>query len=560
MPAQQPHWPQCSLAEATARLTAPGARFEMADAVIGGIPMKVWKHAPATARALFDGFAAHGDRECLVHEDMRVGYTGFAHAVTHLAAQLCARGIKKGDRIALVMRNMPQWPVAFLAGLLCGAILVPLNARWTAAELGFALDDCDAAMVICDGERAEVVRAAAPHRPLIVAGGQGSENLESLIGTPESWSRLAPLPLPAIALSPEDDATIFYTSGTTGTPKGALGTHRNLTTNIFATPFSSARNALRAGTVPPAPDRRRAILIVIPFFHVSACMASLLPSLYAGGKIVTMRKFEADAALALMEDERITIAGGVPSVPLALLDSATLRSRDLSALELLSYGGAPSPAPLAARIAQALPQAAPGNAWGMTETSATHTIHSARDYLARPESCGPALPVSSLKVMRDGRILPPGEAGELWAFGPNIVKGYWNRPAETAAAFQDGWVRTGDIAVLDEDGFCTILDRAKDMVIRGGENIHCIEVEQVLAQHPQVIEAALVGLADARLGEVPAAMVCARGTLDAAELRAFAGQRLAPFKLPVKIVIGDAPLPRNEGGKVMKAALKAMLA
>lgn len=560
MTEKHPIWPAMSLAEATAQLTAPGARFETVPVMVRGVPMLAWKNVPATARELVGAMAAFGPRECLVYGEERIDYGAVARAAHVLAAALQARGLEKGDRVALVMRNLPEWPVIFLAGLLTGAILVPLNAHWTAAELSFALDDCGARFVLCDGERLERVRQATD-ATIIASRAEavsGVTQLEDIIGAPGDWHKLAETAAPAIVLSPEDNATIFYTSGTTGHPKGALGTHRNLTTNIFATPFSSARNALRAGQPQPEPGRRRAILVAIPLFHVSACLASLLPSLAAGGKIVLMRKFEAGAALAIIARERITVTGGVPAVALALLEARS--THDLSSLELLSYGGAPSPSTLAGRIADALAPTMPGNGWGMTETSATCTIHSGRDYELRPESCGPALPVSAIKVTRDGRELPPGDVGELWAFGPNIVSGYWNRPSETAATFQQGWVRTGDLARIDNDGFCTIVDRAKDMVIRGGENIYCIEVEHVLAAHPQVIEAALVGLAHPQLGEVPAAMVRVRGALKEADLRAFAGTRLAPYKLPVQYLITAEPLPRNEGGKVMKEKLKAAFA
>jgi len=230
---------------------------------------------------------------------------------------------------------------------------------------------------------------------------------------------------------------------------------------------------------------------------------------------------------------------------------------DLSSLELVTFGGAPAPMGLAAQIREAL-GAMPGQGWGMTETSATCTSHSGEDYLHRPSSCGPALPVSRLKIMKDGREQPSGVAGELWALGPNLVKGYWNRPEATAEAFHDGWLKTGDIAMLDSEGFCTILDRALDMLIRGGENIYCAEVENILIQHPAVADAALVGLSHPRLGEVPAAMVQLRPGADVSEaaLRAFAAERLAAFKVPVQVRFSPGALPRNAGGKLDKNRLR----
>jgi long-chain acyl-CoA synthetase len=251
----------------------------------------------------------------------------------------------------------------------------------------------------------------------------------------------------------------------------------------------------------------------------------------------------------------VTVTGGVPAVVTALLEQTL--DHDVSSLELVTFGGAPAPAALAAEIRARL-GAMPGQGWGMTETSATCTSHSGEDYLHRPASCGPPLPVCRLKIMKDGIEQPSGTPGELWAFGPNVVKGYWNRPQATVDAFQDGWLKTGDLAMLDSEGFCTILDRALDMLIRGGENIYCAEVENVLILHPAVADAALLGLPHPHLGEVPAAMVQLRPGADVSEaaLRAFAAERLAAFKVPEQVRFCPDALPRNAGGKLMKNELR----
>jgi len=533
--------------------------FETVLTVVRGVPMRVWKHVPATAAEAFLAVRRHGPREFLVHGDERVTYDGFARAVLTVAALLQERGLQKGDRVALVMRNLPEWPAVLLGALLAGAIVVPLNAWWTGTELAYGLLDSGARFVFADAERLArltdlppsadhvfVTRAANPPAGVTV--------LEEIIGVPAHWHRLPEMPIPDVALLPEDDATIFYTSGTTGAPKGALGTHRSLTTNIFAQPFSQARNLLRQGAEPPAP-KQRVTLLAVPFFHVIGSLSVLLPNMAAGGKLVLMRKFEAEEALALIARERVTVTGGVPAVALSLLEQA--EGHDLSSLELVTFGGAPCPISLASDIRARL-GAMPGQGWGMTETSATCTTHSGRDYLHRPASCGPALPVSRLKVMQDGKELPPGQPGELWAFGPNIAKGYWNRPEATAERFQDGWLKTGDLAVVDEEGFCTILDRAEDMLIRGGENIYCSEVENVLIQHPAVADAALVGLSHPLLGEVPAAAVQLKAGATVSEdvLKDFAGERLAAFKVPVHFRLSQSPLPRNQAGKLVKQTLR----
>ena len=429
-------WPHLSLADAHARLTAPGMAFETVEIVVRGVPMRVWKHAPATAAEAFAAARQHGSREFLVHGDERVTYDGFARAVLMVAALLRERGLKKGDRVALMMRNLPEWPVVFMGALLAGAIVVPLNAWWTGTELAYALLDSGARFVFADAERlarltdlppsAEhvfVTRAANPPPDVTM--------LEEVIGAPAHWHQLPEQPMPDVALLPEDDATIFYTSGTTGAAKGALGTHRALTTNIFAQSFSAARNAMRSGAEPPA-SKRRVTLLAVPFFHVIGSLSVLLPNMAVGGKLVLMRKFDAEEALALIAREKVTVTGGVPAVALSLLEQA--EGHDLSSLELVTFGGAPCPISLAKDIRARL-HAMPGQGWGMTETSATCTTHSGQDYLHRPASCGPALPVCRLKVMDNGRELPPGEPGELWAFGPNIVKGYWNRPDASAERF-----------------------------------------------------------------------------------------------------------------------------
>lgn len=553
--------PEVSLAEAHARLTAPGMAFETAETLVRGVAMLVWKHVPATAREAFLAARRHGAREFLVHGEERVSYDGFARAALAVSAVLRERGLQKGDRVALVMRNLPEWPVVFLGAALAGAIVVPLNAWWTGTELAYGLLDSGARFVFADAKRLArlkdtppaveqifVTRAANPPAGVTV--------LEEVIGAPAHWPRLPEQPMPQVSLVPEDNATIFYTSGTTGAPKGALGTHRSLTTNIFAQPFSNARNLFRQGLAPPAP-KQRVTLLAVPFFHVIGSLSVLLPNMAAGGKLVLMRKFDSAEAARLIAREKVTVTGGVPAVALSLLDQAG--AHDLSSLELVTYGGAPCPAALAGDIRARL-GAMPGQGWGMTETSATCTTHSGQDYLDRPLSCGPALPVCRLKVMEGDRELPPGVPGELWAFGPNIVKGYWNRPEATAERFRDGWLKTGDLAMLDTEGFCTILDRGEDMLIRGGENIYCSEVEQVLLRHPAVADAALVGLSHPVLGEVPAAAVQLKAgfAVGESELAAFAAEQLAAFKVPVRFRLMPEALPRNQGGKLMKQALRRL--
>jgi long-chain acyl-CoA synthetase len=565
-------WPVMSITQTHALLTQAGAPFEMEEKVIRGVKTRVWKNAPPTLRDVFLGGRAHADKTFLIYENDRASFEGFARATLAFAHALVAQGVGKGDRVAIIMRNLPEWPVAFFGAALIGAIVTPLNAWWTGAELEYGLTDSGAKIAIVDAERLERIAAhlsICPDLKRIYVARAMEElahplvtKIEDVIGTVSGWAKLPDQPLPDVLLEPEDDATIFYTSGTTGKPKGALGTHRNIVSNIGALGIASARSFLRRGEPIPAPDPtapQRAALLSVPFFHATGAVAIMVPSLFGGAKLVLIRKWDPEAAMQLIVRERVTSAGGVPTIAWQLIEHPARPKYDLSSIESIAYGGAPSAPELVRKIKETFPNSQPGNGWGMTETSATVSSHSAEDYEHRPDSCGPAAPVSDLKIVgANGETLPPGEVGELWASGPNIVKGYWNKPEATAQTFVDGWVKTGDLARLDEEGFCFIIDRAKDMLIRGGENIYCVEVENVLYEHSAVMDAALVGIPHRTLGEEPGAVVTlkAGGQATEQELRAFVAERLAAFKVPVKIVFWPETLPRNANGKILKAELK----
>ena len=564
-------WPVMTREQVKAALCAPGMPFEMEVVSVEGVPTRVWKNALPTLAVLADhAKTAFGDREFVIYEDERMTYAGWYSAVATLAHALQERGIKKGDRVALAMRNLPEWPVAFFAAAVTGAIVVPLNAWWTGEELAFGMADSGAAVLICDAERWDRIAPFKTEMPalahvLVTRPGDSAllapaVALESIIGSTSSYADLPDASLPEVAIAPDDAATIFYTSGTTGKPKGALGSHRNLLTNGLSSAYSGAATLLRRGEPLPEPSIR-AGLVVVPMFHVTACSASMVPTIQAGHKIVFMHKWDTVRAFEVIEREKINATGGVPFIAWQLIEHPDRDKYDLSSIDAISYGGAPSAPELVSKIYEIF-GAFPGNGWGMTETMATVTSHTAEDYLNRPDSCGPAVAVSDLKIMSEDGVteLPVGEVGELWARGAQIVKGYWNRPDATAETFVDGWVRTGDLARLDEEGFCFIVDRAKDMIIRGGENIYSSEVENILYEHSAVIDAALVGIPHPTLGEEPAAVVhLAPGTqVTEDELRAWVGERLAKFKVPVKIIFTQDTLPRNANGKILKRELKAL--
>ena len=563
-----PGWPALSLQQCQEKLTAPGERFEMETIPIRGVPTRVWKNAPPNLRALAMLGAMHGERTFTVYEDERVTYSAWFRAVVRLAGEFQARGIGKGDRVALAMRNLPEWPVVFFAATSIGAICVPLNAWWTGDELAYGLADSGTRLLVCDEERWDRV---SPHRgecpeleTVFVSRADaipdGAERLEDIIGKPAEYASLDQGTLPDVEISPDDDATIFYTSGTTGKPKGALGTHRNLCTNILSSGYSGAISVLRRGEAMPDPTPRIG-LTVIPLFHVTACSANLMLTIVTGSTLIFMYRWDPVEAFKIIEREKVTVTGGVPTIAWQLLEHPERKNYDLSSLETVAYGGAPAAPELVRKIREVF-GALPGNGWGMTETMATVTSHSSEDYLNRPASCGPPVAVADLRIMsEDGtRELPVGEVGELWARGPMVVKGYWNKPEATAETFVDGWVRTGDLAYLDEEGWCFIADRAKDMIIRGGENIYSTEVENVLYDHPAVTDAALIGLPHKQLGEEPAAVVHLAPGMDAdeAELQAWVAERLARFKVPVRVVFSTDVLPRNANGKILKKDLATL--
>lgn len=575
----KPAWPAMTIAEAHAFLTAPGVMFEMEEKEIRGQKIRVWKNAPPTIRDSFLIGRGHGEKTFLVLDDDRATFEAFARAAITFAHELIAKGVKKGDRVAIIMRNLPEWPVAFYGASLTGAIVTPLNAWWTGEELEYGLTDSGSKVVVCDAGLYQRVKEhldkcpALEHAYVARLTDDVDEvadpvviKFEDVVGKVNDWIKLDDKPLPDVAIDSDDDATIFYTSGTTGRPKGALGTHRNMMSNIMAAGISGARTYLRRGEMPPMPDPngpQKSILLSVPFFHATGCHAIMSPMLFAGNKIVLMHKWDAERAMQLIEAEKITNAGGVPTIAWQLIEHPNRSKYDLSSLEGVSYGGAPSAPELVRKIVETFPKSQPGNGWGMTETSATFTHHQGEDYENRPSSCGPAIPVCDMKIIGSkGETLGPNEIGELCGRGPNVVKEYWNKPEATAETFVDGWVHTGDLARIDEEGFCFIIDRAKDMLIRGGENIYCVEVENVLYEHPAVMDAAIVAVPHRTLGEEPGAVVHLKPGMTATEdeLRHLVASKLAAFNVPVKVVFWPETLPRNANGKILKTELKKVFA
>jgi acyl-CoA synthetase (AMP-forming)/AMP-acid ligase II len=559
-----------SVAEADKALTAPGQLFEVTHEVIGGIDTKVWKNCPPTLADILRVSRSHGDKDFIVYEDEHMTFEEHFRASARMANALRdTLGVREGDRVAIAMRNYPEWSVAFWGAAAAGAVVVPLNSWWTGDELSYGLADSGTKVLIADPARAASV---APHRSelgdlqaVVVARGDGGKvdgqdmTFEELLATAPAGSEL-----PVVEVGTDDDATIFYTSGTTGRPKGALGTHRNICTNPMSLFYVTARAVYRASGQVPAPGSgtQNAYLLSVPLFHATGCHSILVGNVLAGGKLVMMHRWDPGRALELIEREKITTFGGVPTMVLQVLDHPDFAKRDTSSVKSVGYGGAPAPPDLVRRIKEAFNSSPASNGYGMTETSSLSTMNVGDDYLAKPDSVGPPVPVVDVKVVDpDGAELPAGQVGELWIKGPNVVKGYWHKPEATAATFSDGWVHTGDVARIDDEGFVYIVDRAKDMLIRGGENVYCVEIEGVLYEHPAVAEAAVIGIPHPTLGEEVGAVVTLKpgAHVEEAELAAFVRERLAAFKVPTKFWFYSSELPRNPAGKVLKKELREEL-
>ncbi|HET9077028.1 MAG TPA: class I adenylate-forming enzyme family protein [Acidimicrobiales bacterium] len=558
------------VADIDAELTAPGGPFEIEQVDIRGVPTRAWKHAPATLADILRRSRGYGERTFLVYEAEQLSFEDHFRAAARVANGLRDRfGVRRGDRVAIAMRNYPEWSEAFWGASAAGAVVVLLNAWWTAEELRYGLADSGCRVVFADAERARRIaahRADLPDLEAVVVARAGAGDIPAGM---LDWPAVVDPPgadapgsdLPAVEVDTDDDATILYTSGTTGHPKGVLGTHRNICTNPISAQYVAARAAARAGAEPPAPGSAPpgAYLLSVPLFHATGCHSLLVGHVYNGGKMVMMHRWDPGRALELIERERITAFGGVPTMALQVLDHPDFGKRDLSSVRSVRYGGAPAPPDLARRINEQFNSSQGMNGYGMTETSALATMNAGGDYLDRPDSVGVPVPVVEAKVVDPGgRDLPPGQVGELWMKGPNVVKGYWNQPEATAETFTDGWVHTGDVARIDAEGFVYIVDRAKDMLIRGGENVYCVEVEGVLHAHPAVAEAAVIGIPHPTLGEEVGAVVTLLPGRDATqqELQHFVAARLAAFKVPVQVWFHPGGLPRNPGGKVLKRELR----
>ena len=536
-----------------AAVTAPGTPFEIGEEK----DLRFFVNAPSDLNQLIESARRFGDSTFIVDFDgpqgeRRLSFNDVFAWRDRLAARL---NIARGDRVAICMRNRTEWMVAFLAVVRVGGIAAVLNSRGAPDELVAMIDEVTPSLVIADSERAALIREGGYAGPLLDLT-QPQENDDAPAGS------LSEAPIAHAA----DPCAILFTSGTTGRVKGAVLSHRSLITGLLGTQLTGMmvlHNMAREygltveAILEKAPQQ--ASLLVNPLFHVSGLGSGFLAPMLSGAKIIIMRRWNAEEAVRLVAEEKVTTLSTVPTMLWDMVHRAKLNAADLSALRNIGSGGQALPLNLLEEVRQLCPQAHIGVGYGMTETSGAIAQAVGADFLRAPASAGRVLPLVDMRIESlDGHPCGPGESGEIIVRSAMLMNGYWNRPEDSAKSFtEDGWLRTGDIGYVDEEGFLYIVDRAKDMVISGGENIYCAEVERVLSQMPQIKECATFGIPDDRLGELLVAVVQAEG-LDERSIIDWVSERLARYKAPAHVAFSREPLPRNAVEKIDKIALRAL--
>jgi len=542
-------------------LLGPGGAWELAEATVNGATVPVFRNAPQHLRELYQGALEHANETFYVYEEERYTFAEAWRIAEQVMSGLHALGVRPGDRVGIAMRNYPEWVFSFMGITSMGGIAVAMNAWWTGEEMHYGIADSGLKTIFVDRERLEhlspyleeldltVIGVRTPH-----AAGRGVMQWQKFMASGDGQMH-------APYIQPDHPATILYTSGSTSRPKGVVSSHRAIIHSILGWEASAAIARAKAGRRQRPQERQPCMIITVPLFHVTGLNGQLLPSLRNGRKVIGMYKWDVDKALAIIEREKVTHFSGVPTMAYELVNSPNYDRYDLSSLRSIGGGGAAMTPKHSQRIAERTQNRARASAsYAMTETNGLAASNAGANLQDRPKSCGRALPpLVEIRIAdHEDNTLPPGRTGEICIKGPMLFSGYWNNPAATSAVLVDGWLHTGDLGHIDEEGFIFITDREKDMIIRGGENIGCQEVEACLYEHPGVAECAVFGVPDERLGETVAAAVVPKpgALLTVGDIRSHVSDHLARFKVPEHVSIQDDQLPRTASGKIYKRGIR----
>jgi acyl-CoA synthetase (AMP-forming)/AMP-acid ligase II len=543
-----------------------GGDFEIINREIDGENFNVFKNLFENLPAMYKTVVEiHADAEFLVYLNQRYSFNDIYQQASAFAQSLQQDyNIKVGDSVVLAMRNYPEWIMAFMAITSIGGIVVPLNAWWQREEFTYAIEHCEASLVIADDCRFVMLKDwLLQHSiPAIVARGnhttKGATDFEQLVSKNQNQA------MPEVSLNRDSTACIFYTSGSTGLPKGAVSSHESLLTSLHTWAMLGTGAAIANNTINEEPPNAPCALMTVPLFHVTACHVLFLLSLYTGRKTVMMHKWDALEALKLIEQEKITYFNGVPTMSLELMGHPQLAEFNTRSLTDISAGGAARPADHVRKLYEKFELGFPSTGYGLTETNALGSVNGGGDYVYKPNSVGIATrPIVDIKILNEvGSEVKQGEHGEICIKSISNVTEYWRNPEATQASFFKGYFRTGDLGYKDQDGFVYIVDRVKDIIIRGGENISCLEVEAEIYKHPSIKENSVFALPDERLGEIVGAVVQLKPSalIDIEQLLSFLAERLASFKVPAYVWVTEQPLPRLGSGKINKKQLKATYA
>lgn len=544
--------------QAMAQLTGAGAPFELGgDAETG----RYYISAPKTLPEALSAGRVHGEREFLIYEGERRSFSQLFAEADAIAAALQATGVVKGDRVAIAMRNYPEWMSALIGIVSIGAVVVPVNSWGQPSDVAYTLEDAGVTFAFCDQPRYDGIaqRLQPKGVELIIVRPQDAADPRGLAAFLQNYEGKSPSP---VDIDADDLAMIMYTSGTSGKPKGAASTHKALCQAIYNMECSAFAAAMTNGELIGAmlgSGYEPTSLLAVPLFHVSGCHAQFFTNLRGGRRIVMMYKWDVERALDYIEQERVTTVAAAPAMLMDLLEAPRFPEADTRSLFSLGIGGAATPPRVRALVQEHLPQNFSGTGWGMTETNAQGASMTGSAFHAKPGSAGFPQPVADFRICdEEGEELPQGEAGEIWVRSATNIREYWNRPEVNAEEIVEGWLKTGDIGYFDVDGFLYLADRAKDMIIRGGENIYPIEIENELIEHPAIKEVAAIGVPNERLGEDVAVVVHLHPgcSLLAEEVLEHARNHLASYKVPSQVIFSEEPLPRNATNKILKREIR----